>query len=315
MAVATDAGRIVDNAVMSVVRGLSAARRVHQVSTSSNVWPGHMFAASDGSRSSSLARSQWRDMFNATGPLMPKCVHRSDPVSLVDTVPSVRSTSSIGCATPLSVPWIDSAPLASSSGTSAGVVGTIVCPSLRAISRPRHRRRFSHDCPPAENDARGPDISTARGEPESLAVPLHVEHARVGRECRASAMCLVEKRLEHIPRPLAIGKQLAVSFFVQRHADFSKERDRVADWKRAKDAADDRPPASPKVGVRHHGIRDVAAGAAADEDFGAGTSGALEQQNRAAGVQSPREDRGRKPGGAGADDGDITRTGAVGSQA
>src|SRR5204862_3046214 len=74
----------------------------------------------------------------------------------------------------------------------------------------------------------------------------------------------------------------------------------------AKDAADDCPPSAPEILFRHDGVRDVAAAAAADENLGAWTSGAIEQDDRRVRVKASSEDCRRETGGAGADDRNVT---------
>jgi hypothetical protein len=62
----------------------------------------------------------------------------------------------------------------------------------------------------------------------------------------------------------------------------------------------------PQKSFRHDGVRDVAA-AAADENLGAWTSGAVEQDDGRVRVKTSSEDCRRETGGAGADDRNITR--------
>src|SRR5438477_23345 len=81
----------------------------------------------------------WIDLIerNATGPLIPKWVHKSDPCSRVETRPSTQTASSTSCETPDNSRWMENGcPSSSSSGANAGVVGTIVWPRLRAKSKP-----------------------------------------------------------------------------------------------------------------------------------------------------------------------------------
>ena len=76
-----------------------------------------------------------------------------------------------------------------------------------------------------------------------------------------------KKRVEHVARAVGIGKELAVSFFVERDAQLAEERDCLLDGKRAQNLAHDRLAAAPEVCLGHHGVGDIAAAAAADQDF------------------------------------------------
>jgi hypothetical protein len=93
---------------------------------------------------------------------------------------------------------------------------------------------------------------------------------------------------------------------VEADADFAEERHGGTRRKRPEDAAHDRRAPAPEVGVGDPRVRDVAARSAADEDFRAGLSGALEEYDRSAGIGAAREDGGGEAGRAGADDDDVS---------
>ena len=102
-----------------------------------------------------------------------------------------------------------------------------------------------------------------------------------GAELDAARVRFAEQRVEHVARAIGIGEQLAAGLFVEPDADPLEERDRVGNREGAQDPADNRSLSTPEVGVGHRRVRDVAPGAAADEDFRARLSGAVEEQNRA----------------------------------
>ena len=133
-----------------------------------------------------------------------------------------------------------------------------------------------------------------------------VDHAVAGLERGAGASGFAQQRVEHVARSVGVGKQLAAGFLVKADAELAEERDGVTRRERAEDAADDRrrPPQKSRVGDARVG--DVAARPAADEDFRAGLSGALQQDDRSDGIGAAREDGGGEAGGAGADDDDVS---------
>ena len=101
IAAATDAGSI--DGERRLHRGLRDSRaaalplRVHVVEPRAGA---EVQRSARRGRPSSCARSQWRDAFSATGPLMPKCVQSSAPASRTATAPSTQTASSASCATP-----------------------------------------------------------------------------------------------------------------------------------------------------------------------------------------------------------------------
>ena len=98
---------------------------------------------------------------------------------------------------------------------------------------------------------------------------------------------------------------------MQSDAEVAKEGDGFVDRQCPQHAPDDRAPAAPEILLQHDGVRDVAPRAAADEDFRAGRSSALEEDDVQPGVETPREDGGGYPGRAGADDRDVAGRGKV----
>ena len=153
---ATAAGRKRESAWGTARRGLAADSRTSSCSAAAKSRPGRRFAPSIGSRPSSRARSQARDASSTTGPLAPKCVHSSAPLRRSITRPPARTTSSTSCATPESGTW--KVP-ARTRGTRAGVVGTIVWPSVSAIRRPWPSLPvFGSESPPVASTT--PDTAT-----------------------------------------------------------------------------------------------------------------------------------------------------------
>ena len=126
------------------------------------------------------------------------------------------------------------------------------------------------------------------------------------RQRDAGAIAFAQQRVEHVAGAVRVGKELAVRFLVQGDADVAKEGDRVGDRKRAQHAADDRRTAAPEITLGDDDVGDVAARAAADEDFRARALRAVEQHDRTALVEAADEDCRREAGGAGADDGDVS---------
>ena len=133
-------------------------------------------------------------------------------------------------------------------------------------------------------------------------------------ELRADRLALTQQGIEHVPRAVGIGKQLAAGLFVERHADLAEERDRLADRERAQHAPDGRRLAAPEIALGDDGVGHVAAGSAADEDLRAGRARAVEENNRTGAIETARENRGGQAGRAGADDGDAARRRELGCQ-
>ena len=141
-----------------------------------------------------------------------------------------------------------------------------------------------------------------------------VEHTMARGELRTDGLALPQQGIEHVPRAVGIGKQLAARFFVQRHADFTEERDRLADGKRAQHAPDGRGLAAPEITLGDDGVGHVAARSAADEDLRAGSACAVEENDRTGAIQTAGENRGGQAGRAGADDRDAARRRELGCQ-
>ena len=114
------------------------ARRCQSASTSSNRAPARKFAVSATGRPSSCARSQCRDAFSATGPLMPKCVQSSEPVRRIATAPSTQTASSTSCETPDSAAWTRSRARAAAARAPASSARW--CGRVGGRSRSRRRR-------------------------------------------------------------------------------------------------------------------------------------------------------------------------------
>jgi hypothetical protein len=129
--------------------------------------------------------------------------------------------------------------------------------------------------------------------------------APAGDENRAAAFNLVQQGVEYITRPVAVGEKLAAGFFVDRDAELAEEPHRLIDGKAAEDAPDDGRPSAPEIAFGDDRVREVAAGAAADEDLRAGLLRAFEQDDGSPGTASPREDCGGETCRAGTDNGDI----------
>ncbi len=115
----------------------------------------------------------------------------------------------------------------SRSGTSPGVVGTIVWPSRHAIAKPEPSLPlFGSERPPMASTTRDASMS-----PRVVAIRYpslgwrDVDDPMIGGEGDADAAGFVHERVENVARPVAVGKQLAVCLFVQRHAE-SRERTR-----------------------------------------------------------------------------------------
>jgi hypothetical protein len=164
-----------------------------------------------------------------------------------------------------------------------------------------------------ENNPGGVNLAVIGDDAKSVGGALDARDTRIDSERRPGPGSFVEERIEDVTGALAVWEQLAVGLFVQSDADLLEKVDGVADWKSAQDAADQRPPASPEIGVRHGDIGDVAARAAADENFRARPPGAVKEQDRAPRVRAPGEDGRGEPGRAGANDNDINDM--VGTQA
>src|SRR5262249_6695273 len=98
-----------------------------------------------------------------------------------------------------------------------------------------------------EHDSTGADLAGTRDNAKPRGVLLDRLNARASHDRYTGVACGADERVENVPRTIRIGKQLAVLFFVQPHAEDSKERDCVGDGQAAQHAAHDRPPSSPEV--------------------------------------------------------------------
>ena len=190
------------------------------------------------------------------------------------TAPSTQTASSTSCddAGELAVQRHRLAP--STSGASAGVVGTIVWPSRRAISSPAPSLPlFGSDWPPvasttAPRAASPPIVTTRNPSPRSVDVERRGGPARSVTPARV-ALAQQARRGRRATRFVS-GNSLPSASSCSGDADLAEERDRVGDRKRAQHAADDRRPAAPEIALGDDGVGDVAARAAADEDFAPG---------------------------------------------
>jgi hypothetical protein len=96
---------------------------------------------------------------------------------------------------------------------------------------------------------------------------------------------------------------------VHRHPHLTKEGDRLIHRQRAQYAADEGRAATPEIAFGYDGVGDVAAGTAADQDFGARLPGAFDEHDASIRIGSPREDRRGEAGSARADNGNLARRG------
>jgi hypothetical protein len=126
-----------------------------------------------------------------------------------------------------------------------------------------------------------------------------------GEQLRATRVDFSKERAEDVSRAVRVGEQLAVRLFVERDAQLAEERDRLVDRERTQHPPDDGPRSAPEVPFRDRNVGHVAARSAADQDLGAGLTGAFEDDDVPRRIGPPREDGSRQPGGAGADDRDI----------
>ena len=127
----------------------------------------------------------------------------------------------------------------------------------------------------------------------------------VAHHLASAARELVQKRIEHISRPIAVREQLAARLFVQRHPDVAEKRHRLGDGESPEDRTDDGGTAATEVGFADDGVGDVASRAAAHEDLRARTSCAVEERKPDTGLLLKCEDGCGKSGGSGADNGDV----------
>ena len=165
-----------------------------------------------------------------------------------------------------------------------------------------------------EDDGGGVKAAAVGHDAKAAAGGFDVEHAMTRGELCAGGLALTEQGIEHVPRTIGIGEQLAAGLFMQRHADLTEERDRLAHGKRAQHAPDGRGRAAPEIALGDDGVGHVAAGSAADKDLRAGSARAVEENNRTGAIETAGENRGGQAGRAGADDRDAARRRELGCQ-
>jgi hypothetical protein len=130
-----------------------------------------------------------------------------------------------------------------------------------------------------------------------------------GEQLRIHARGFTNQRIEHVAGAMRIGEELAVGFLVQRDAEPGEEGDRVGDGQAAQHLSNDAAPSAPEIAIENRAVGDVAAAAAADEDFRAWLPGAIEHENPEIRARTADEDGGSQPRGAGADHQDVARRG------
>ena len=184
---------------------------------------------------SATARVQCRETSSAAGPLIPKWVQSSDPVTRVATRPASQAVISTSWDTPDNSACESGDAESSTRGTSAGTGGTTVCPSRgreipsRAVAA-AFRERLSAR---GKHEPRGAHRSSIRLEREPCVRPGHGMHAVVVEPLDSEPFGFPQERVQDVARPVGVGKQLAVLFFVERNAELTKERDGCADRQRA----------------------------------------------------------------------------------
>ncbi len=232
-------------------------------------------------RPSRSARSQWRDAFNTTGPLTPKCVHRRAPASRVATEPSIPHRQ------------FDVVRHALDARARAG----------RDVERQGSERRRRRDDgvtevardrePGAIAAGLGQGLAARRqhddvrldslgcgAEEESRAGARDVDDPGGRTQRRARRVELAQKRVEHVTGAIGIREELAVLLLVERHTERFEPCDRVRGSQPAKHAADDRGLATPEIPLRDGNVGDVTARTAADENLRARFGRTVEKGDR-----------------------------------
>src|SRR6266567_8322115 len=110
-------------------------------------------------------------------------------------------------------------------------------------------------------------------------------------ELNAGGQRAAQQRVQDVACSMAVRKEFATRFFVERDAEIAKEAGGGRRRKGAQHAADDRALAPGEIGLGHHCVRDVAPAAAADEDLRARFRGAIDQPDTKCRAGAPRENR------------------------
>ena len=165
-----------------------------------------------------------------------------------------------------------------------------VASTTRARGDPRVRRRTPRD----ERVGRHRDGRPRPARPVSMVTPTP---ARLG-----------QQRIEHGARAVRVGKELAVLFLVQRHAELVEEPRRAVGGKRAQHvrarAAASHPRSRARVTTRFVTLQREPP---LTRILAPSRARAVEHTMRSAGRRAGGKDRRRQPGGAGADDRDVGR--------
>jgi len=173
----------------------------------------------------------------------------------------------------------------------------------RAVA-PAFRKRLT---PHGQHHARRADPGPVRRDSISAVGWRDVRDTMIGGQHHAGPIGFVQECVEDVACPVAVGKELSVCLFVQRHAEVAEERDCVLNRPSAKNPANDGPPAAPEVVGRYIRVCHVAPRAAADQDFGARSFRAVDQENGQVRVKASGENRGGQTGGSRAENGHVGR--------
>ena len=277
---ATAAGRRVASTVATCARGRSRACSCSHASSGLLRLAGahaqrhrHLAAAP---AAAACARCQCRDRSSATGPLMPKCVHSSDPVSaiIVAAAHAQRQRGRMRSAGQARMSVARPGPAAPGPAWSARSCDRATAPGRSPCRRSRSWATNARRSPaPLRRHRRcAPSASSAAND--SWRLSDATRRARLHGDPQAPG--LSQQRIEHRASPIRIGEQLAVLFLVERDAQLLEERGGAGRGKRAQHVPHDARRPAPEVVLRHGAVGDVAAGAAADQDLRADVGGAVQ---------------------------------------
>ena len=146
---------------------------------------------------------------------------------------------------------------------------------------------------------------------EAAGAGCHVEHTLTAHKRDGHAIGFTKQRVEHVARSIAVGKQLAAGLFVKRHAELPEKHNCLVHRKRLQHAPHDGRSPAPEVPLGDDRVGDVAAGAAAHENFRARFPCGFDQHNRSRAILPPREDCRREAGCTGSDNRHIVCEGKV----
>jgi cobalamin biosynthesis Mg chelatase CobN len=141
---------------------------------------------------------------------------------------------------------------------------------------------------------------------ERVTTASDVSHATSCLQRYAHAPRLGQQRVQHRPRTIAVGKQLAVFLLVQRHTELTEELHRVVCGKRAQHVSDDPVRAAPEVLLRDHAVSDIASPTAAHENLCARLARTVETHDAQTGRMARAKDRRGEPCGSRTDDSDVS---------